>query len=117
MGQGGGKAAQHGQAQPGGGVQPTHGGGGLQRLVGGAGARHRAGRQVDGLGGGMGWRRGKRGAGRRLGRAARQAQQAWAEYWDIGCSLAELNRDRLRGQWQAQKQKRAPAADRRATRD
>jgi hypothetical protein len=49
---------------------------------------------------------------------ARQAQQAWAEYWDIGCSLAEFNRDRLRRQWQSEKQKkRTPAADRRATRD
>jgi len=49
--------------------------------------------------------------------AARQAQQAWAEYWDIGCSLAELNRDRLRRQWQAEKQKRTPASNRRTARD
>src|SRR6201993_2978831 len=27
---------------------------------------------------------------------ARQAQQAWAAFWEIGCSLAELNRNRLR---------------------
>jgi len=46
-----------------------------------------------------------------------QAQQAWAEYWGIGCSLAELNRDRLRRQWQAEKQKRKPASNRRAARD
>ena len=35
---------------------------------------------------------------------ARQAQQAWAAFWEIGCSLAKLNRDRLRKQWQQEKQ-------------
>ena len=35
---------------------------------------------------------------------ARQAQQSWAAFWEIGCSLAELNRDRLRKQWQQAKQ-------------
>jgi len=43
---------------------------------------------------------------------ARQAQQAWAAFWDIGCSLAELNRDRLRKQWQQEKQSRTQAAGR-----
>ena len=39
-------------------------------------------------------------------KAARQAQQAWAAFWEIGCSLAKLNRDRLRKQWQQEKQSR-----------
>jgi hypothetical protein len=44
--------------------------------------------------------------------AARQAQQAWAAFWEIGCSLAKLNRDRLRKQWQKEKQSHAPAVGR-----
>lgn len=47
---------------------------------------------------------------------ARQAQKAWAEFWDIGCSLAKLNRDRLRKQWQQEKLSRTPAT-RRTPRD
>jgi hypothetical protein len=43
---------------------------------------------------------------------ARQAQQAWAAFWEIGCSLAKLNRDRLRTQWQQEKQSRPLAAGR-----
>jgi hypothetical protein len=43
---------------------------------------------------------------------ARQAQQAWAAFWEIGCSLAQLNRDQLRKQWQEEKQSRTPAAGR-----
>ena len=43
----------------------------------------------------------------------RRAQQAWADFWEIGCSLAKLNRDRLRKQWQQEKQSRTPAAVRR----
>lgn len=39
-------------------------------------------------------------------RAARQAQQAWASFWQIGCALAELNRDKLRSRWQHAKPKR-----------
>lgn len=35
---------------------------------------------------------------------AHQAQKAWAEFWEIGCFLSKLNRDRLRIQWQQQKQ-------------
>jgi uncharacterized protein DUF6788 len=41
--------------------------------------------------------------------AAREAQRAWAEFWEIGCSLSKLNRDRLRKQWQQEKQPRTPA--------
>ena len=48
---------------------------------------------------------------------ARLAQKAWAEFWEIGCSLAKLNRDRLRHQWQHDKQSRPPAAARRTPRD
>ena len=39
---------------------------------------------------------------------ARRAQKAWAAFWEIGCSLAKLNRDRLRKQWR--RQKRTPSA-------
>lgn len=46
------------------------------------------------------------------GGTARQAQQAWAAFWEIGCSLAKLNRDRLRKQWQQEKQSRPFAAGR-----
>ena len=44
--------------------------------------------------------------------AAREAQQAWASFWEIGCSLAKRNRDRLRKQWQQEKQSRAARAGR-----
>ena len=44
--------------------------------------------------------------------AARRAQQAWAAFWEIGCSLAKFNRDRLRKQWQQEKQSRTPSAGR-----
>ena len=43
---------------------------------------------------------------------ARQAQQAWAAFWEIGCSLAELNRDLLRKEWRQAKQSRTPAKGR-----
>ena len=39
--------------------------------------------------------------------AARRAQQAWAAFWKIGCSLAALNREQLRRQWQQEKKRRA----------
>ena len=42
--------------------------------------------------------------------SARQAQQAWAEFWEIGCWLAKLNRDRLRQQWQHERQAATSAA-------
>ena len=45
-------------------------------------------------------------------KVARQAQQAWAAFWEIGCSLAKFNRDGLRKQWQQEKQARTPSADR-----
>jgi len=50
-------------------------------------------------------------------KAARRAQQAWAAFWKIGCSLAALNRDQLRQQWQQEKKTRKPAPDRSAPRD
>ncbi len=46
--------------------------------------------------------------------AARQAQQAWAAFWEIGWSLAKLNRDRLRKQWQQEKPSHAPATGRKS---
>ena len=42
--------------------------------------------------------------------AARQAQQAWADFWDIGCSLSRLNRDRLQKQWRQEKRTRKPSS-------
>src|SRR5215472_18804990 len=48
---------------------------------------------------------------------ARRAQQAWADFWEIGCSIAKLNRDRVRQQWQQDKQSRTPAPSRRTRRD
>ena len=39
---------------------------------------------------------------------ARHSQKAWAAFWDIGCSLAKINRDRLRQQWQKEKQSQRP---------
>src|ERR1041385_1046686 len=48
---------------------------------------------------------------------ARQAQQAWADFWKIGCALAALNREQLRRQWQQEKKTRTPAPGRRASHD
>ena len=48
---------------------------------------------------------------------ARRAQQAWAAFWEIGCCLSKLNRDRLRKQWQQEKQSRTLAAAGRRSRD
>lgn len=39
-------------------------------------------------------------------KTARRAQQAWAAFWKIGCSLAALNREQLRRQWQQKKKTR-----------
>jgi hypothetical protein len=36
-------------------------------------------------------------------KSARKAQQAWAAFWKIGCSLAVLNREQLRRQWKQEK--------------
>jgi hypothetical protein len=44
--------------------------------------------------------------------AARHAQYAWAEFWEIGCSLSKLNRDQLRKQWQQEKQSHTSSAAR-----
>ena len=32
-------------------------------------------------------------------REAKQAQAAWARFWEIGCEMAALNRERLRQEW------------------
>jgi|ERR1051326_4446425 uncharacterized protein DUF6788 len=45
-------------------------------------------------------------------KAARRAQQAWAMFWEIGCSLSKLNRDRLRKQWQREKPSHAGGGSR-----
>jgi hypothetical protein len=50
-------------------------------------------------------------------KAARQAQQAWAAFWKIGCSLAALNREQLRRQWQQEKKVRTSAPRRSVPRD
>ena len=42
-------------------------------------------------------------------KTARRAQQAWAAFWKIGCSLAALNREQLRRQWQQEKKTRTAA--------
>jgi hypothetical protein len=47
-------------------------------------------------------------------KGARRAQQAWAAFWKIGCSLAELNREQLRRQWQQERKTRTSAPGRRA---
>ena len=43
---------------------------------------------------------------------ARRVQQAWALFWEIGCSLAALNREQLRRQWQQGKKTRTPVSGR-----
>jgi hypothetical protein len=50
-------------------------------------------------------------------KAARRAQQAWAAFWKIGCSLAALNREQLQRQWQQEKKTRTPASGRRDVHD
>src|ERR1039458_4089004 len=50
-------------------------------------------------------------------KTARRAQQAWAAFWKIGCSLAALNREQLRRQWQKEKKTRTVAPARRDARD
>lgn len=48
---------------------------------------------------------------------AHKAQQAWAEFWEVGCALAALNREQLRRQWQQEKKTRKPAPAKEASRD
>ena len=48
---------------------------------------------------------------------ARRAQRAWAAFWKIGCSLAALNREQLRRQWQQETKGRRPAAGKRGAHD
>jgi len=43
---------------------------------------------------------------------ARQAQQAWADFWTIGCALSKLNRDRLQKRWRQEKRARKPLSTR-----
>jgi hypothetical protein len=50
-------------------------------------------------------------------KAARQAQQAWAAFWKIGCSLAALNREQLRRHWQQEKRVRTSVSRRSVPRD
>lgn len=48
-------------------------------------------------------------------RTARQAQRAWATFWELGCSLAALNREGLRRQWQGEKKTRTGVSTRRSS--
>jgi hypothetical protein len=50
-------------------------------------------------------------------KVARQAQKAWAAYWNIGCALAKLNRDHLQKLWQQEKRMRGPAKHGRSAHD
>ena len=50
-------------------------------------------------------------------KTARRAQQAWATFWKIGCSLAALNREQLRRQWQQEKKNRTATPRRSVPRD
>ncbi len=50
-------------------------------------------------------------------KTALQARQAWATFWEVGCAPSKLNRDRLRKEWQREKQSRLPVAARRSPRD
>jgi uncharacterized protein DUF6788 len=50
-------------------------------------------------------------------KTARRAQQAWAAFWKIGCSLAALNREQLRRQWQQEKKARTAVPRRSVPRD
>ena len=50
-------------------------------------------------------------------KTARRAQQAWAAFWKIGCSLAALNREQLRRQWQQEKKTHTAALAKGGARD
>src|ERR1035437_10309611 len=50
-------------------------------------------------------------------KTARRTQQAWAAFWKIVCSLAALNREQLRRQWQKENKTRTVAPSRRDARD
>jgi len=41
---------------------------------------------------------------------ARQAQKAWADFWELGCALSKLNRDRLQKEWQQERRAHKPLA-------
>ena len=51
--------------------------------------------------------------------AARQAQAAWARFWEIGCAIAELNRTQLQRDWRRSRAKARSAqpTSRRRSRD
>ena len=49
--------------------------------------------------------------------SARQAQQAWACFWETGCALAALNREQLQKQFQREMRARKTSAGRSAPRD
>ncbi len=55
----------------------------------------------------------------RHARAARQAQAAWARFWEIGCAISDLNRTRLQRDWQRDRTtpRRPRPAPRRRSRD
>jgi len=42
--------------------------------------------------------------------AARQAQAAWARFWEIGCALSGLNRRRLQQSWKRPPRKESRGA-------
>lgn len=48
---------------------------------------------------------------------ARQGQQAWSRFWEIGCALAGLNREKLREQWQGETQGGKKTSRRRSSHD
>jgi hypothetical protein len=48
---------------------------------------------------------------------ARRGRQTWAAFWEVGCALAEFNRDRLRKQWQREKPSHTPAPAGRGSHD
>ena len=48
---------------------------------------------------------------------ARRAQQAWAAFWEIGCSLAARNREQLRRQWQQERKTYTPTSAKRGSHD
>jgi hypothetical protein len=50
-------------------------------------------------------------------KAARQAQRAWSAFWNIGCSLAKLNRERLQKQWRQERKSRKPAKEKKTSDD
>jgi Family of unknown function (DUF6788) len=48
---------------------------------------------------------------------ARAAHEAWATFWETGCAIAALNRERLRRRWQRTPSRAPRGRRRRTTRD